>query len=100
MQPLDYRKRDRPSDSRPFLTHLVPTVAFAMLAGAAVAHGQQVPRVRTPDERFANLKGYPFAPHYAEINGLRMHYVDEGQATRGTFPCCTANLAGATCIGT
>ncbi|MBS2022439.1 MAG: haloalkane dehalogenase [Deltaproteobacteria bacterium] len=35
--------------------------------------------LRTPDERFANLPGYPFAPHYAEVgDGLRMHYVDEG----------------------
>ncbi len=36
--------------------------------------------LRTPDERFANLPDYPFAPHYAEIDGLRIHYVDEGQA--------------------
>ena len=35
--------------------------------------------IRTPDERFANLPGYPYQPHYAEVNGLRMHYVDEGQ---------------------
>jgi len=34
--------------------------------------------LRTPDERFANLPGYPFAPHYTETNGLRIHYVDEG----------------------
>ena len=34
--------------------------------------------IRTPDERFANLPGYPFAPHYVEIDGLRIHYVDEG----------------------
>lgn len=34
--------------------------------------------VRTPDERFDNLSGYPFEPHYVEIDGLRMHYVDEG----------------------
>jgi len=35
--------------------------------------------LRTPDERFANLSGYPFEPHYAEVDGgLRMHYVDEG----------------------
>jgi haloalkane dehalogenase len=33
---------------------------------------------RTPDERFAGLSGYPFEPHYAEVGGLRMHYVDEG----------------------
>jgi haloalkane dehalogenase len=35
---------------------------------------------RTPDERFAGLPGYPFAPHYVEVDGLRMHYVDEGPA--------------------
>jgi haloalkane dehalogenase len=34
--------------------------------------------VRTPEERFADLPGYPFAPHYALVEGLRMHYVDEG----------------------
>ncbi|HVC99807.1 MAG TPA: haloalkane dehalogenase [Candidatus Dormibacteraeota bacterium] len=33
---------------------------------------------RTPDERFENLPGYPFEPHYSEIDGMRMHYVDEG----------------------
>jgi haloalkane dehalogenase len=35
--------------------------------------------VRTPEERFDDLPGYPFAPHYAEVaDGLRIHYVDEG----------------------
>lgn len=34
--------------------------------------------LRTPDDRFANLPDYPFSPHYAEIDGLRIHYVDEG----------------------
>ncbi len=34
--------------------------------------------LRTPDERFVNLPNYPFAPHYSEIDGLRIHYVDEG----------------------
>ena len=38
-----------------------------------------MPVIRTPDERFANLPGYPYRPHYVEVNGLRMHYVDEGQ---------------------
>ncbi len=33
---------------------------------------------RTPDERFEGLTGYSFAPNYAEQDGLRMHYVDEG----------------------
>ena len=34
--------------------------------------------VRTPDERFDNISGYRFEPHYVESDGLRMHYVDEG----------------------
>ena len=34
---------------------------------------------RTPDERFASLPGYPFEPNYVEVDGLRMHYVDEGE---------------------
>jgi haloalkane dehalogenase len=35
--------------------------------------------LRTPDERFADLAGYPFAPHYCTVDGIRVHYVDEGQ---------------------
>lgn len=34
--------------------------------------------VRTPDENFADLAGYPFAPNYLEVQGLRLHYVDAG----------------------
>ncbi|HZP30937.1 MAG TPA: haloalkane dehalogenase [Acidimicrobiia bacterium] len=39
--------------------------------------------VRTPEERFAVLPGYPFEPNYVELadavhGPLRMHYVDEG----------------------
>jgi haloalkane dehalogenase len=34
--------------------------------------------LRTPDERFADLPGYPFAPHYVEVDGLRIHHLDEG----------------------
>jgi haloalkane dehalogenase len=33
---------------------------------------------RTPDERFAGLPGWGFEPHYVDQDGLRMHYVDEG----------------------
>src|SRR5689334_4011527 len=36
--------------------------------------------LRTPDDRFQNLPGYDFAPHYVEVGGLRIHYVDEGPA--------------------
>lgn len=35
--------------------------------------------LRTPDERFASLPGFGFAPHYAPTSdGLRVHYLDEG----------------------
>ena len=39
--------------------------------------------MRTPEECFANLPGYDFEPHYAEISDqdgtpVRIHYVDEG----------------------
>jgi haloalkane dehalogenase len=33
---------------------------------------------RTPDDRFDELPGYPFAPRYTEWEGLRMHHLDEG----------------------
>jgi haloalkane dehalogenase len=34
--------------------------------------------LRTPDERFAALPGYAFAPHYVQHAGFRVHYLDEG----------------------
>ncbi len=38
--------------------------------------------LRTPEERFKNLPGYPFEPNFIEdlqgYENLRMHYVDEG----------------------
>jgi haloalkane dehalogenase len=33
---------------------------------------------RTPDERFEGLPGFPFEPNYTDVDGLRIHYVDEG----------------------
>lgn len=39
-----------------------------------------IPAARTPDDRFRDLPGYPFEPHYIDVGrGLRMHYVDEGE---------------------
>ena len=38
--------------------------------------------LRTPEERFAHLPGFPFSPRYVKdlegYGGLRMHYLDEG----------------------
>jgi len=42
--------------------------------------------VRTPDERFADLPGFPYLPHYVDWRGHRVHYLDEGAGTR-TFVC-------------
>lgn len=33
---------------------------------------------RTPEERFENLPGYGYEPHYVEVDGLRLHHLDEG----------------------
>ncbi|MGA8363249.1 MAG: alpha/beta fold hydrolase, partial [Solirubrobacteraceae bacterium] len=35
--------------------------------------------VRTPDERFEGLPDFPFAPHYREVEGLRLAHLDEGE---------------------
>ncbi|MBA2505554.1 MAG: alpha/beta fold hydrolase [Thermoleophilaceae bacterium] len=42
---------------------------------------------RTPDERFDGLPGYPFEPNYAEVDGLRMHYIDEGDPGADPVVC-------------
>ena len=42
---------------------------------------------RTPDERFADLPGYDFSPHYAEVDGLRLHYLDEGPRDGAPIVC-------------
>ena len=34
--------------------------------------------LRTPDERFDDLKDYPFKPNYLIIGNTRIHYIDEG----------------------
>ncbi len=39
--------------------------------------------LRTPDDRFRDLPGYPFSPNYLEVSdteggSLRIHYIDEG----------------------
>lgn len=47
--------------------------------------------LRTADERFNDLAGFPWAPHYIEnlvgYSGLRMHYLDEGPREAPVFLC-------------
>jgi haloalkane dehalogenase len=40
---------------------------------------------RTPEERFEGLPGFPFAPHYREVDGLRLAHVDEGDGAPVVF---------------
>jgi hypothetical protein len=59
---------------------------------AAFDHPKFGPVVRTPDARFANLPGWPYAPHYIDdlpgFEGLRLHYIDEGPRNAAvTFLC-------------
>ena len=54
--------------------------------------------LRTPDERFANLPGYPWQARYLSdlpaLAGLRMHYLDEGpRAAPLTWLCLHGNPA-------
>ena len=40
-------------------------------------------KLRTPEERFEDLPGYPFSPHFLEVDDLEggrlwVHYLDEG----------------------
>jgi haloalkane dehalogenase len=46
--------------------------------------------LRTPDDRFSDLPGFPFEPNYVHVaagdrsnDTLRVHYVDEGDRTSG-----------------
>jgi len=38
--------------------------------------------LRTPEERFAGLAGFPFESHYVEIDDYRIHYLDAGPRDR------------------
>ena len=35
--------------------------------------------LRTPDESFADLPGFPYEPQYVDVGGLRMAYVEHGE---------------------
>ncbi len=57
-------------------------VCLALVMTAAPAQSEEIrPGVyRTPDDRFENLPGFEFAPHYLEIGDYRVHYLDVGPA--------------------
>ena len=44
--------------------------------------------LRTPEERFAALPGFAFAPQYSEFAGLRVHFVDGGPRDAAVTALC------------
>ena len=56
--------------------------AFILAAGVSTAEEIRPGVYRTPDDRFENLPGYNFEPHYKQINGYRVPHLDEGPPVR------------------
>lgn len=67
-------------------------------AGKAAAQPVREDALRTPEERFDNLPGYPWQGTYTQalpsLGGLRMHYLDEGpKGAEHVFLCLHGNPA-------
>lgn len=75
-----------PGDKEMQMTNNMKTLLITLiLCGAATSATAEEVRpgvFRTPDKRFEDLKDYPFAPNYVEVDSklgkLRLHYVDVG----------------------
>jgi haloalkane dehalogenase len=58
---------------------LIGVIVSVLLMGEMSWAEEVSPGVfRTPDARFENLVAYPYSPNYMQIEGLRVHYLDEG----------------------
>ena len=57
-------------------------LVLSLLCGFSLAElnaDEIVPGIlRTPDDRFDNLKDFPYKPNYMQIGDYRVHYLDEG----------------------
>ena len=53
-------------------------VAFSTCIPLAQAEEIRPGVLRTPEARFVDLEGYSFDAQYMEIDGMRVHYLDEG----------------------
>ncbi len=49
-----------------------------VIFGQAPTRWQANKTKKTPEDRFANLPDFPFAPNYKEVLGYQAHYLDEG----------------------
>ncbi|MEO6293674.1 MAG: tRNA adenosine(34) deaminase TadA [Burkholderiaceae bacterium] len=63
---------------------------------AKMNHPLRSDALRTPDSAFDNLPGYPWQPNYVSdlpsLDGLRLHYLDEGKVAAQTNPAQTTYL--------
>ena len=54
------------------MRRMVACAAVSVIVAGCVTDQDLLPGVyRTPDERFENLPGYDFAPHYVDFEGDR-----------------------------
>lgn len=67
------------------LKKLVFVILFVLIVAVVTVislqsspHWETAKTVRTSESRFDNLPDYPFQPNYVEVEGYRIHYVDEG----------------------
>ncbi len=64
-------------------TEEVASLGRPELCRRVITYGAHMDILRTPDDRFADLPDYPFAPNYVDVDAgggdqLRIHYLDEG----------------------
>ena len=61
------------------MKHLLFILVMGISLNQEIFSDEIAPGVlRTPDDRFENLQDYPYEANYMEIDGLRIHYLDEG----------------------
>lgn len=63
------------------LVILVRYLVYSLLLEPVLRRIRRVPPVlRTPDASFDGVaaEGFPYTPRYVEIDGMRVHYIDEG----------------------
>lgn len=59
--------------------HHVPscTIQYILFNRENLTMTPSIPYLRTPEERFADLRDFPYKPHYLQYGDLRVAYIDE-----------------------
>src|SRR5687767_4495469 len=63
------------------ISYFIPFIISGFALSLVFCGSGDMSLLRTPDERFSGLPGWNFEPRYVEINGARVHYVDEGSGS-------------------